>query len=62
MTTITSTFASVLAMLGQFVSALFTGGETPGALYDLLPYVVIGVAFAIISFAIAKISQLCRGI
>lgn len=48
LTTLITVFGEVLGMFGDVVTALFTTGETAGALSALLPYFLIGIAASIV--------------
>lgn len=48
LTTLITVFGEVLGMFGDVVTALFTTGESAGALSALLPYFLIGIAASIV--------------
>lgn len=61
LTQLVGVFTAVLGMFGDIVSALFTTGESAGALSALLPYFLIGIAASLILLAARVIRKFVWG-
>ena len=58
---VTSAISSVLSWIGSFISALVTGGTTPGALHDLLPLFAVGIAISAVLLGVKVVKSVVWG-
>lgn len=58
---VTSALTTVIGWVGSVVSALVTGGETPGALNGLLPLLAVGVAVSALMLGVKAIRSFAWG-
>lgn len=61
MSQITTLVGDLVTCVGSVVTALFTGGTTPGALNPLLEYFLIGCGASILLFSFVSIKKLVWG-
>ena len=58
---VTSALTTVIDWVGTVVSAVVTGGETPGALNDLLPLLAVGIAVSALMLGVKAIRSFAWG-
>lgn len=58
---VTSALTTVIDWVGTVVSAVVTGGETPGALNALLPLLAVGVAVSALMLGVKAIRSFAWG-
>lgn len=58
---VTDALSTVIAWVGTVVSAVVTGGDTPGALNALLPLLAVGVAVSALMLGVKAIRSFAWG-
>lgn len=58
---VTDALGTVIQWVGSVISALITGGDTPGALNPLLPLFAIGVAVSALLLGVKAIKSFTWG-
>ena len=58
---VTSALGTVIGWVGAVVSAVVTGGDTPGALNALLPLLAVGVAVSALLLGVKAIRSFAWG-
>lgn len=58
---VTAALGTVIDWVGTVVSAVVTGGETPGALNALLPLLAVGVAVSALMLGVKAIRSFAWG-
>lgn len=58
---VTSALTTVISWVGTVVSAVVTGGESPGALNALLPLLAVGVAVSALMLGVKAIRSFAWG-
>lgn len=58
---VTDGITTVIGWIGTVITAIVTGGETPGALNALLPLFAVGIAISAILFGIRAIKSVIWG-
>lgn len=58
---VTSALTTVIDWVGTVVSAVVTGGETPGALNALLPLLAVGVSVSALMLGVKAIRSFAWG-
>lgn len=58
---VTDALSTVITWIGTVITAIVTGGDTPGALNALLPLFAVGIAISAIFFGIRAIKSVVWG-
>lgn len=58
---VTDAISTVIGWIGTVITAIVTGGDTPGALNALLPLFAVGIAISAILFGIRAIKSVIWG-
>lgn len=58
---VTDAITTVIGWIGTVITAIVTGGDTPGALNSLLPLFAVGIAISAILFGIRAIKSVIWG-
>lgn len=58
---VTAALSTVISWVGTVVSAVVTGGETPGALNGLLPLLAVGIAVSALMLGVKAIRSFAWG-